>query len=217
MAEFQKKDALQRLKVLIDSSTPIVVIETVEEVRAVRMVRAACSALNLAAFEWSVATGLMRCGSSIGEVVTGGNYDFAPHGVQDSVENAKALYNSREPAAMLANLEGITIEAAFILKDLHRHMDDPVVIRRLRDVGQRFATNRKTVILTAPKIEIPPELGSLVEFFELPLPDRPRLRQIIDETLVRVSKSHTLQRKLDSKGLDDVAENLRGLTEEEAD
>ena len=55
---------------------------------------------------------------------------------------------------MLANLEGITIEAAFILKDLHRHMDDPVVIRRLRDVGQRFATNKKTVILTAPKIEI---------------------------------------------------------------
>jgi hypothetical protein len=47
MAESQKKDALQRLKVLIDSSTPIIVIETVEEVRAVRMVRAACSALNL--------------------------------------------------------------------------------------------------------------------------------------------------------------------------
>jgi hypothetical protein len=217
MGELQKKDALQRLKVLIDSSTPIVVIESVEEVRAVRMVRAACSALNLAAFEWSVATGLMRCGSSVGEVIMGGNHDFSPHGVQDSVENAKALYNSREPAAMLANLEGITIEAAFILKDLHRHMDDPVVIRRLRDVGQRFATNKKTVILTAPKIEIPPELTSLVEFFELPLPDRQRLRQIIDETLVRISKTHTLQRKLDSKGLDDVAENLRGLTEEEAE
>lgn len=217
MGELQAKDALQRLKVLIDSSTPIVVIESVEEVRAVRMVRAACSALNLAAFEWSVATGLMRCASSVGEVVSGGNYEFAAHGVQDSVENAKALYNSREPAAMLANLEGITIEAAFILKDLHRHMDDPVVIRRLRDVGQRFATNKKTVILTAPKIEIPPELTSLVEFFELPLPDRQRLRQIIDETLVRISKTHTLQRKLDSKGLDQVAENLRGLTEEEAE
>jgi SpoVK/Ycf46/Vps4 family AAA+-type ATPase len=218
MVEPQKKDALQRLKVLIDSSTPIVVMETVEEVRAVRMVRAACSALNLAAFEWSVATGLLRCGSNVGEVITGGNYDFAPHGGQDSMEqNAKALYNSREPAAMLANLEGISIEAAFILKDLHRHMDDPVVIRRLRDVGQRFETNRKTIVLTAPKIEIPPELRSLVEFFELPLPDRQRLRQIIDETLVRVAKTHTLQRKLDNQGLDVVAENLRGLTEEEAD
>lgn len=164
MVEIDKKDALQRLKVLIDSSTPIVVMETVEEVRAVRMVRAACAALNLAAFEWSVATGLLRCGSSVGEVITGG-YDFAPHGGQDALEqNAKALYNSREPAAMLSNLEGISVEAAFILKDLHRHMDDPVVIRRLRDVGQRFATNRKTIILTAPKIEISPrafELGGV--------------------------------------------------------
>jgi SpoVK/Ycf46/Vps4 family AAA+-type ATPase len=218
MTEPQRKDALQRLKVLIDSSTPIVVIETVEEMRAVRMVRAACSALNLASFEWSVATGLMRCGSDVGTVISGGPYELAPHGGQDSLEqNAKALYNSREPAAMLSNLEGISIEAAFILKDLHRHMEDPVVIRRLRDVGQRFATNRKTVILTAPKIEIPPELRSLVEFFELPLPDRQRLRQIIDETLVRVSKTHTLQRKLDSQGLELVAENLRGLTEEEAE
>jgi SpoVK/Ycf46/Vps4 family AAA+-type ATPase len=211
-------DALQRLKVLIDSSTPIVVMETVEEVRAVRMVRAACTALNLATFEWSVASGLMRCGSTVGEIVTGGSdHSLATHGEDFIADNAKALYNSREPAQMLANLEGITIEAAFILKDLHRHMDDPVVVRRLRDVGQRFATNRKTIILTAPKIEIPPELSGLVEYFELPLPDRTRLRQIIDETLVRISKTHTLQRKLDSQGLDAVAENLRGLTEEEAE
>jgi ATP-dependent 26S proteasome regulatory subunit len=222
MAGLQASDALERLKVLIDSSTPIVVMETVEEMRAVRMVRAACAALNLATFEWSVASGLMRCGSTVGEVVTGG-YDFSEHAMgghagQESIEqNAKALYNSREPAQMLANLEGISIEAAFILKDLHRHMEDPVVVRRLRDVGQRFAANRKTIVLTAPKIEIPPELRSLVEFFELPLPDRPRLRQIIDETLARVAKTRTLQRRLDAAGLDAMAENLRGLTEEEAE
>jgi ATP-dependent 26S proteasome regulatory subunit len=213
--------ALKRLQVLIDSSTPIVAMETVEEVRAVRMVRAACSALNLAAFEWSVASGLMRCGSSVGEIVTGHEFSGGAAGgyvPTESIEqNAKALYNSREPAQMLSNLEAISVEAAFILKDLHRHMDDPVVVRRLRDVGQRFASNRKTVILTAPKLEIPPELRSLVEFFELPLPDRERLRQIIDETLVRIGKTHTLQRKLDSAGLDAIAENLRGLTEEEAE
>ena len=214
-------DGLERLKVLIDSSTPIVAMETVEEVRAVRMVRAACSALNLAAFEWSIASGLMRCGSSVGEIVTGHEAGIGAAGgyvpTETIEQNAKALYNSREPAQMLSNLEGISIEAAFILKDLHRHMDDPVVVRRLRDVGQRFATNRKTIVLTAPKLEIPPELRSLVEFFELPLPDRQRLRQIIDETLVRVGKTRTLQRKLDANGLDAIAENLRGLTEEEAE
>jgi ATP-dependent 26S proteasome regulatory subunit len=214
-------NVLERLKVLIGSSTPIVVMETVEEMRAVRLVRSACSTLGLAAFEWSIASGLLRCGSSVGELVPegaefgGGIPDTHAH--SDPVENAKALYNSREPAQMLGNLEGISIEATFILKDLHRHMDDPVVVRRLRDVGQKFSNNRRTVILTAPKIEIPPELAGLVEFLDLPLPDRQRLRQIIDETLVRISKTHTLQRKLDANGMDAMADNLRGLTEEEAE
>jgi len=53
--------------------------------------------------------------------------------------NSKAIYNSQEPAQMLANLEGISVGAAFILKDLHRHMGEPVVVRRLRDVGQKFS------------------------------------------------------------------------------
>src|SRR5246127_5020010 len=211
---------LDRLKVLMDSSTPIVVMETVEETRAVRMARAACSALNLAAFEWTIATGLARCGTStISAIETGafpaGGYRSGE--VKELSESAQTLYDSREPAKMLANLEGISIEAAFILKDLHRHMEDPVVVRRLRDVGQKFATNRRTVILTAPKISIPPELASLVEYLSLPLPDRQRLRQIVDEVLVRISKTHTLQRRLDAAGLDAMADNLRGLTEEEAE
>jgi hypothetical protein len=216
-------DPLARLKVLLDSSTPIVAIETVEEVRAVRLVRAACTALDLAAFEWTIASGLVRCGSEVGEVVADPRESGSGHGAaygaaaQQALANTKAIYNSQEPAQMLGNLEGISIGAAFILKDLHRHMDEPVVIRRLRDVGQKFTENRRTIILTSPKIEIPPELRGLVEFLELPLPDRRRLRQIVDEVVVRISKSHTLQRKLDAKGYDAVVESLRGLTEEESE
>jgi len=194
-------------------------METVEEMRAVRLVRMACAALNLAAFEWTIASGLVRCGSDTsdhgfetGALPPGG---YAMH--SPDAENAKAIYNSREPAQMLANLEAISVEAVFVLKDLHRHMDDPVVVRRLRDVGQKFATNRRTLVLTAPKISIPPELASLVEYLALPLPDRRRLRQIIDEVLVRVSRAHTLQRRLDASGIEGIAENLRGLTEEEAE
>jgi SpoVK/Ycf46/Vps4 family AAA+-type ATPase len=144
--------------------------------------------------------------------------EIEPVNARSAIEqDAQAIYNSREPDQMLSNLQGIGVEAVFILKDLHRHLDSPVVIRRLRDVGQQFSTNRRTVILTGPKIDIPPELRGLVEFVELPLPDRTRLRQILDETLVRVSKTRTLQRKLDQQGMMNVAENLRGLTEEEAE
>jgi len=211
---------LDRLKILINSSTPIVVMETVEEVRAVRMVRLACSDLNLTTFEWTIASGLARSGTSSPDqpfedgLPPGGYTSARSPEVED---DAKAIYQSRDPAQMLGNLEAISIEAAFILKDFHRHMEDPVVVRRLRDVGQKFSSNRRTVIITGPHVTVPPELASLVEFFDLPLPDRKRLRQIVDETLVRIGKTHTLQRKLDAAGIDALAENLLGLTEGEAE
>jgi len=220
MGQTDMANVVDRLKVLLESSTPIVVMETVEEVRALRLVRVACSAVNLATFEWSIASGLMRSGTTSAETsleASEGWPSTANNNSHEAEQNTKALYNSREPAQMLANLEGLTIEAAFILKDFHRHMEDPVVVRRLRDVGQKFSTNRRTVILMGPRVTIPPELESLVEFLELPLPDRQRLRQLIDETVVRVSKTHTLERKLDGTGLEALAENLRGLTEEEAE
>src|SRR5262249_45214730 len=52
---------------------------------------------------------------------------------------------------------------------------------------------------------------------DLPLPDQPRLRQLIEQTFKRLSKSYTLKLNLDGTGVETMAHNLRGLTEEEAD
>lgn len=202
---------LDRLKVLINSSTPIVVMETVEEVCAMSLVRTACSQLSLPVFEWTIADGLVRCGTDVaGQALsaTGSGAGVAPK---------TAVYNTTDPVQALANLETMTIEAVFVLKDFHRHMDNPVVVRRLRDVGQKFSANRRTLVLTAPAIEMPPELVSLVEFLDLPLPDRGRLREIIRETYTRMASTHALKLQLDSNGVDVMAANLRGLTEEAAE
>ncbi len=245
-------DALQRLKVLINSSTPIVVMETVEETRAVSLVREACTELNLPTFEWSIADGLTRSGSNVpvvpASINLGGQTESSkswtsPDGSIHTevktttipVEGAKQqdtmaaviaaasgqarvpIYNTKDPAQVLAHLESMTLNAVFILKDFHRHMDDPVVVRRMREVAQKFSTARQTVVITAPSITIPPEISGLVEFLELPLPDRQRLRQIIDEVFNRLANTHTLQRRVDVNVLNAIAENLRGLTEDEAE
>jgi SpoVK/Ycf46/Vps4 family AAA+-type ATPase len=218
----QSPSPIDRLKVLINSSTPIVVMETVEEVRALTLVRTACSELNLAVFEWTIADGLVRSGSGVG---TGlgpgqGGSETRLHAFSGSDTGAgarTAMYNTADPVQALANLETMTIEAVFVLKDFHRHMDNPVVVRRLRDVGQKFSANRRTLVLTAPAIEMPPELASLVEFLDLPLPDRDRLREIIRETYTRLAGTHTLKLQLDANGVDAMAANLRGLTEEAAE
>jgi SpoVK/Ycf46/Vps4 family AAA+-type ATPase len=236
-------DGLGRLKILINSSTPIIVMETAEETHAVGMVRAACSELNMATFEWSIADGLVRSGSnapadarkipvptgatqtrtslspSAGEADRLARAMLASHGADTSSDRGapSSIYNTREPVQALANMESTTLEAVFILKDFHRHMDDPVVIRRLRDVGQKFSANRRTVVITAPEIMVPRELATLVEYFNLPLPDRDRMHDIIHETFARLSKTYTLKLQLDAAGVDAVAANLRGLTEEEAE
>ncbi|MGH9642659.1 MAG: hypothetical protein ACRD3Q_09545, partial [Terriglobales bacterium] len=193
---------LSRLKVLINSSTPIVVMETAEEPRAVSLVRQACSDLNMATFEWTIADGLARSGSTAS--VTSQTYAKAataiPQGNSEDSRLARAvlsslaadgnaqkssIYNTTDPVQALANMEAMTLEAVFILKDFHRHMDNPVVVRRLRDVGQKFSLNRRTLVLTAPAIEMPRELTSLVEYLDLPLPDQARLCEIIRETYTR--------------------------------
>jgi ATP-dependent 26S proteasome regulatory subunit len=248
-------DGLDRLKVLINSSTPIVVMETSEETRAVSMVRTACTELNMATFEWSIADGLLRTGANAApesqkpplqaRIDQATAWSQATHGLAQprtvlspgsreaerlshammsamGPEAATAaaggsIYNTREPVQALANMESMTVEAVFILKDFHRHMDDPVVVRRLRDVGQKFSANRRTVVLTAPELAVPPELATLVEYFDLPLPDRDRLRDIVHETFSRLSKTYTLKLQLDAAGIDAMSANLRGLTEEEAE
>jgi len=248
-------DGLDRLKVLINSSTPIVVMETSEEMRAVNMVRAACAELNMATFEWSIADGLLRSGSNAppeppkmamharvdqttvwtqaGRGPTQTRTVLSPGGAEgDRLARAvlssigadaapaaagNTIYNTREPVQALANMESMTVEAVFILKDFHRHMEDPIVVRRLRDVGQKFSANRRTVVITAPELTVPAELGHLVEYFDLPLPDRDRLHEIIRETYTRLSKTYTLKLQLDAAGVDAMSANLRGLTEEEAE
>ena len=248
-------DGLDRLKVLINSSTPIVVMETSEEMHAVNMVRTACSELNMATFEWSIADGLLRSGTNAPAEGNKGSLqaridqnsiwaqakssqaqtktalspgstegERLPRAIRSSLggdgaaaATAGSIYNTREPVQALANMESMTVEAVFILKDFHRHMEDPVVIRRLRDVGQKFATNRRTVVITAPEIAVPAELTTLVEYFDLPLPDRERLHELIHDTFTRLSKTYTLKLQLDSAGVDAMSTNLRGLTEEEAE
>ena len=211
-----------RLKVLINSSTPIVVMETVEEVRALSLVRAACAELNMAVFEWTVADGLVRSGSNAPTIPAADlqmRINAARHAIDPGApESTKAaIYNTADPVQALANLDSMTLEAVFVLKDFHRHLENPVVVRRLRDVGQKFSANRRTLILTAPSIQMPPELASLVEFLDLPLPDTARLRELIRETYARMAGNHTLKLQLDAAGVEAMAESLRGLTEEEAE
>jgi len=242
-----KSDPKQRLKVIIDSSTPVVIIETVEELRALRTVREAAHELQLPVFEWSIADGLARsgatpAGSDTPPPLPGSGAkeptemdrklaavnasliqaNLPPLSIvtgKDQYENTAApapVYNTKEAAQVLQHLEMVNLEGVFVMKDMHRHMDSPIVLRLIREVAQAFCRDRRTLVLVGPSIGIPPELQNEVEYLHLPLPDKARLKQIIQEEFKRLGEKRKLANKLDAAGLDAMAANLCGLTEEEA-
>ena len=238
-------DTLARIKVLINSSTPIILMETVEEARAIALLRTACSDLGLPLFEWSIADGLVRtaAGAAAGNVPAAAPkpqtspgisqriaaaakamadaglppVDFGKASAAGNDTSANPIFNTKEPAAVLAHIQTLTIEGVFALKDFHRHLDDIVVARLLREAAEQFTSERRAIVMTGPEFKLPAELARQVEYVDLPLPDKPRLREIIDAVFARLAKTHTLKRTANETQLDAISANLCGLTEEEAE
>lgn len=244
-----KSDPKQRLRIIIDSNTPVVIVETVEERRALRLVREAASELQLPVFEWSIADGLARAGASSGSSegpppLPGTHEGRQPTetdrklaavnasliqanlpplslvtGKDQYLENAAPapVYNTKEAAQVLQHLELVNLEAVFVMKDMQRHMDSPIVLRLIREIAQAFSRDRRTLVLLGPSISIPAELQNEIEYLVLPMPDKGRLKEIIGEEFKRLGKTRKLVNKLDAPGLEAMAANLCGLTEEEAE
>ena len=213
---------LERLKLLLNSSSPLVIVETVEEMRALEVIRHAAFDLQLPVFEWSVADGLVRYEKKPRRPPGSGSevQDFLAPVTPDEINiaaGAGSILNTQQPEAMLAHLRTLTIEAVFVLKDFHRHLDSAIVTRGLREAAQDFARGRSTMVITGPAVSLPPEVEALAEYLELPLPDNARLKQIAEETFTRLSKKLSLKRKTLPEDMETIAGNMRGLTEEEAE
>ena len=109
------------------------------------LVRSACADLNMAVFEWSIADGLVRSGSNASRWSTKSSFErsASSRNVPTADSRPRHLQHPRSRAGS-GQSGGMTLEAVFVLKDFHRHMEDPVMVRRLRDVGQKFSANRRT-------------------------------------------------------------------------
>ena len=183
--------ALHELTTLIESFHPLVVIETVEEERARQVVEAASRRLGFSFYEWSVSTGL-RFGSDRGE--------------------GHAIGTTAEPAGMLRHIETLDRTALYLLKDLGPHLEDPVVVRLLREVCQAFAGTRSTLVLTGDRIELPGTVEPHAAHLELRLPGEEELGRVTSSVLDSLGDSHRLEVELDAAARREVASALRGLT-----
>ena len=174
---------------LLQANTPILVLETHEERRAINLLKGIALGMGIPVATWSVATGLQRL-------------DF----------NLDADTEVKKPEEILAHITAATFDGIFILLDFHPFLKDPLHVRMLKELAMSFDKGRSKVVLLSHEIETPAEIRKLSASFELDVPGEEELHEIIREEAIAYTNSNQgKQVKFSEKSLDLLMRNIKGL------
>ena len=175
-----------QLDLLIRSRTPILWIRSLEEERVETLLEQAATRLgNRTLLCWDFIEGLSGAPNRLGEA-------------------------ARNPMAALACLDALPADqgAILVLRDFHRYCEDAGICRRLRNLAGQLRRAPRTVVITAPNWQLPPELDDSVTVLELPLPDAEQIRQLL-ASIARASGE-----SLQAAVLDQLTAACHGLSEQ---
>ncbi len=191
-------------QLLIKSRTPLVVIETTEEARAIAMVEHAGRDMKRMVFQWTATRGLEVAGSAPLSLV-----DHQAMGEQSE---------AAEPEELLAKIRANKKPSVYILCDFHPYLqDEPVLVRRLKDVAQASISSQHTLVFISHALNLPQELQAFSARLSLPFPSEAELRQIIREEIMDWAQAHAGQRVRGSEQtLNTLLRCLAGLTHADA-
>jgi SpoVK/Ycf46/Vps4 family AAA+-type ATPase len=182
------------ISLLLRSHSPILILQTHEERRAVDLLKDIALNMGSSIFKWSVATGLQR--------------------VDIILEPQTHL---KEPAKVLKHIISAQFEGIYMLLDFHPYLKDPLHVRLLKELAMAFRKNASKLVLVSHKIDIPPEVKKMAVSFELSLPDDRQLMEIVKEEARAYSKQNSnLKISADKKILKHLISNLKGLTYNDA-
>lgn len=185
------QDPHRELAILVNSSYPIIYLETWEEARAAAIVDSVAEDLRVPSYQWAVTTGLARSGG-------------AP------------IYHTQDPAQALATVSTITGDGLFLLKDFHKYLDQDVIVRKLRDLTQDFRRAHRAIIITAPVVNIPVELEKDTAHLALGFPGEAELNRLAAATVRELIGSRHLRNGLPPAQMPALVHSLCGLTLDEA-
>ncbi|NMF85130.1 AAA family ATPase [Nodosilinea sp. P-1105] len=197
------KESVQHFQTLVVSFHPVIVIDTLEEERVQGLIGAACTDLQMAVFDWSIAQGLMRSPES---PQNRWQNEYAPPGAKRS----QALDKTTEPLDMLRHIQEISFKAIYWLKDFARHLKDPVVARQFREVANQFSHNRSTLVISGSGHSLPPEVAHDSVYFDLKLPQPEELYGAVSD-VVRALKGR-VKVELTPEDIHALVKALQGMT-----
>jgi SpoVK/Ycf46/Vps4 family AAA+-type ATPase len=183
----------KKIEYLIRARYPLMYLVSSEEMRVENTLKKICIERNKKIFLWSITKGLES-------------------GTEDSVNN-----ELREPTKVLDHIIKTNINGVFVLRDFHPFLNDPVVIRKLRDVSRVLKTCMKNIIILSPLLKIPVELEKEIAVMDYDLPTKEELDLIVEAILRSIDKPETIEIFKDVKKRDKVLDAALGLTVDEAE
>jgi ATP-dependent 26S proteasome regulatory subunit len=179
------------LRLLVNSRHPIITVETPEEERLEQLLLQIAAELTVPLYTWSVTTGLAKA-----------------HGAP--------IYNTDNPEQALGNIALLQGDAIFLLKDFARYCENDKVCRRLRELAEKFRAERRSIVITAASLQLPPDLHGDSVPFQLGLPTAEELIPAVQSVLSEMNRDQQVPIALDIAGVTKLAQNLVGLPQEEA-
>ena len=182
------------LELLINSRYPFIAVTTEEEDRLQDMLRRLAVRLGIPFYVWTSVEGLTR----------------------PPLKELASQYD-RQPVQALARVAAGREDGLYLFKDLHKFLGDPAVVRRLRDLAPVLSRGRRALVLTAPDLDLPPEIRSLSAMFKLELPSLEELTALVQGKAHEFASRGTFRIDLSPPDLERLARSLLGLTLFEAE
>jgi ATP-dependent 26S proteasome regulatory subunit len=123
---------------------------------------------------------------------------------------------SADPLGFLEQVEAYPPDHLFLIKDFHPYLKDPRVLRKLRDLAQTLADQRKTLLIMGPVIDIPIELRKEAFEIDLPLPGLEELRTELEAVLQTSAASSEGPAEVSPEDQERLLQAVLGLTAREA-
>jgi SpoVK/Ycf46/Vps4 family AAA+-type ATPase len=180
---------LHDLELLLRSRTPLVVVESLEETRVLQLFARLGLRLAQPMYRWTVTEGLKRLEA-----------DFAPQ------------RTSTEPDEVLKQIKASERQGCYLLLDFHPYLSDPRHVRLIKEIALGYETTPRTLIFLSYAFDTPPEIRHLTARFELKLPDRATIKALIREEARRWSSDTRRQVKADPAAIEQLVDNLTGVT-----
>lgn len=123
----------------------------------------------------------------------------------------------KDPIKVLEYILQSDINGIFVMKDYHPYLNEPVVIRKLRDVAHSLKTSMKNVVFLSPVLKVPVELEKEISVVDYNLPGKEEIDQIVKSISESIGEADKLEISRNPMLFQKVVEAALGLTAEEAE